>query len=407
MLRQFTLSQAEKLTPLDLGPSVKSIAGRWWPDSEPAISAQLQRLAQADGGRHWRHTLTVVAVVNVLIAGPRHPDWPQTVRALAGSPRLTDWLARTRPQLAPDLLRLIALLHDLGKYISPSGHPEISFRLFGQAVGGNLPPGSPEALAALVIRHHADLGSLQAGEVSPVALLGLLDGLRCGRAEPAQFLTTLLWLTLADWIAYDMLTAPVMAGLLADADFLRRELPQIRANPGAAGLPEIKQHLWQQAVQQTSTRLSRLTPYAFATPPPPEVRPLPAPVEMAAQMAGLDWPEFQAKFALLRLEGAYAVFGGFLEVAPDFESRVLLAVQQLSRWLPSKSQVQAFEAGPGLGYVVNFRPITAAPGQKSPQALQEALAGVAPIAFNPAGDRLRPPVVAQPVNIPLPLWGNS
>lgn len=351
--------------PRDYAPLIISQFGS---NSWDSLSRDLRQLIDADQGRHWRHTLKVVAGLEALLAGPQHPEWEYRYGLLHGEPELIDWIARSKQQFDPDLLRVMALLHDLGKGINLARHEETSFRLLRQAVGDNLTPGSNQALVAVTIRHHAALGVLRSGQASPVILLSLIEDRRRYKLDGEELLTALILLMLADWTAYNPLSVSTMRRFLAYADNLRRDLW------GTRPVNELKQCLWQEAMRQTPERLSNVLLFAFM--PQPAVTTHHTPdrlIETTLAKLGLNGPEFQSKFALVRLDGAYAVFERCLALTPSPESYVAYMVHQLGRWLPTADQVRAFEAGP-ISFTVNLRPITQNLDQKSLARIQADLA---------------------------------
>lgn len=357
-----------------------------WPGSSVLLLKELQRLRQAEQGRHWAHTRKVAAIMESLIAGPQHPAWAELAGPLRAGLTFIEWVSQNSRRLAPDWLRLIALFHDLGKGVSLAGHEEISFRLLAQAAGTDspselFPPGSAGALIAGVVRHHAGLSLLQLGEASELIWAGLIQDIRDFGLDREQFLAALSLITVADWLAYDLLTPPIMSNLLASIGFLREALRW------GCSAPETRFRLWPQAARHTRQRLGNLLAFPLATQPAAAERPPLVDDRLAGLIAaacGVAWPEFQTRFALLRIEGGYSIFTRCLELTSDLEHQLLLAGPQLRRWLPSPAQAQAFETGRVPGYLVNLRPVTSGLAIKGLERIQAELADIRPVVYNPA-----------------------
>jgi hypothetical protein len=379
-LAEVQFSQVDVLTLPDLRDAIDAVVVPLWPDRREAILGLLARLETADGGKHWRHTLGDLAIMNGLIAGPGHPDWPKISRPLQRRPDLISWIVQHKDQVSPDLLRLFVLLHDLGKSINSVGHEELSYRMLGQAVGRDWQPGSAEALVALLVRHHALIGSLVIGMISPVALLPFIVDIRRYGVDLEQILTALILMTMTEFAVYDVLSPVGTQEFLIQAGQLRQAFWWTQA------YPEVKGRLWQEAIGQTPRRLSNLMAFVFdgEVEDPAKVARLGQMIETMALRLYPDWADFQRRLALLWVESGYSLFADLAQRLPDLESRISLGLELLKRWLPSPAQVAAFENGQTPLYLINLRPIVLAGDlDKRPFAQLEAeLARLEPISVD-------------------------
>lgn len=355
-LAEVQLSQIETVTLPDLRDAIEAVVAPLWPDRREAILGLLARLETAEGGKHWRHTLGDLAIMNGIIAGPDHPDWPKISRPLHSRPDLITWVVQHKDRVSPDLLRLFVLLHDLGKSINSVGHEELSFRMLGQAIGRDWQPGSAEALVALLVRHHALIGSLVIGMLSPVALLPFIADIRRYRVDLEQFLTALILMTMTEFAVYDVLRPVGTQRFLTWAGLLRQAFGWIGT------YQEVKLRLWQEAIQQTTPRLTDLMVFVFdwEVEDPAEVARMGQRIETTAVRLYPDWPDFQRRLALLWLESGYSLFVHLAQRLPDLESRISFGLEHLKRWLPSSEQVAVFENGETPLYLINLRPIVLA-----------------------------------------------
>jgi hypothetical protein len=155
---------------------------------------------------------------------------------------------------------------------------------------------------------------------------------------------------------------------LAYTDFLRQDLGEV--HPGN----KLKQWLWQEAEQQTLERLNNLLLFTFSPQLVMAAQPL-SECQIITKMAklNLDWLDFQCKFALVQLDGAYAVFERCLVLTPSVETYITFIIQQLGRWLPTAIQMKMFEAG-SISLTVNLRPIRQDLEQKSLDLIRAELA---------------------------------
>jgi hypothetical protein len=371
------LSQIEPVTLPDLRDAIEELIAPLWPDRREAILGLLARLEAADGGKHWRHTLGDLAIMNGVITGPDHPDWLKISRPLHSRPDLTTWIVQHKDQVSPALLRLFVLLHDLGKSINSVGHEELSFRMLGQAIGRDWQPGSAEALVALLVRHHALIGSLVIGMISPVALLPFIADIRRYQADLEQALTALVLMTMTEFAVYDVLRPVGTQDFLAQAGLLRQEFWWTGA------YQEVKRRLWQEAIGQTTGRLTNLMTFVFdwEVEDPAEAARLGQLIETTAARLYPDWADVQRRLALLWLESGYSLFVHLAQRLPDLESRISFGLELLKRWLPSPEQVAAFENDETPLYLINLRPIALAGDleAKSFAQLEAELALLAPI----------------------------
>lgn len=324
-----------------------------WPHSQAALAEHLERLQQADGGRHWQHTLRALHQLDWLIGDSIFADAPA-------------WLANPPPV---ELLRSVLLLHDLGKYVDLSCHPEISFRLVAQATDSYLPPGSDQALTAIAIRHHADFSALQSGEASELISYNLALDRQQYRLDTEKFLAVLTWVTVADWTAYDLLTPPAFQGLVEQVGYIRRY--------AAEPLPALADRLYRRARQRAAQRIGLLAAFAFSLQPVTAAQWQQADAiitSVISQEGLLSWPEFQQQFALLVIDGGYSVFTRCGELAGAFEQQLTFVLRQLGRWLSPSPPKYDLKTNRFLPVLVNLRPVTRNLSQKSLDQIDEELA---------------------------------
>ncbi len=340
----------------------QAIINRVWPTQWPAFAPCFKQLAQAEQGRHWQHTLSVLAAMDALLNNTKHLAIPEAVTR-----RLKTQFGSVK--IDPDILRATALLHDIGKGVSLDNHEEKSYRLFSRIIPNARPPGPREAMAAILIRHHAGLGSLQTGETSPLFLHRLINDIRGCNLNPDQILPALIFLTAADWAAYRMLSPAALEHFFATAHDLRQK------HWWDAEETQIKVWLWQNAIDNTEKRLEHLLTFSYLASPPAGGSYAEA-EKMAAQRA-IGWPEFKRRFALVRFDGGYSVFARSLKLTGSAKGRLKFMIPHLIAWLPACPQTASFAAElPPALHRVNLRSIKGRVKQSNLTQLKKLLSAI-------------------------------